>query len=121
MVLCRPCDWKGTHPSANHSYSQFDLTGGLTRGSHEGRGYTLREKFGYTPAGVCGWSGPARVGWHARRKQQFRINKRMEFLCVKCGHKDEVVGDDTPLCLSCGVHLVKATQSYAGLWMSPEF
>lgn len=42
-------------------------------------------------------------------------------MCVQCGREDIVIGDDTPLCLHCGSRLIKATKSYAGLYMSPEF
>ena len=45
----------------------------------------------------------------------------MEFICGQCGGKDWVFGDDSPLCWKCGVPLIKATQSYAGCLMSPEF
>jgi hypothetical protein len=45
----------------------------------------------------------------------------MEFICSQCGGKDWVFGDDAPLCRKCGAPLIKATQSYAGCLMSPEF
>ena len=35
--------------------------------------------------------------------------------------KDEVIGDRAPVCLRCKVPLIKATQSYANLMMSPSF
>jgi hypothetical protein len=44
----------------------------------------------------------------------------MKFICVKCGMKDIVIGDEAPLCLVCRSPLVKATESYAGLYMSPS-
>jgi len=45
----------------------------------------------------------------------------MEFMCGKCGRKEWVFNDDAPLCFYCGAPLVKATRSYAGCLMSPEF
>jgi len=45
----------------------------------------------------------------------------MEFICSQCGGKDWVFGDDAPLCWKCRAPLIKATQSYAGCLMSPEF
>ena len=48
-------------------------------------------------------------------------NRSMEFMCSRCGRTDEVVGDDSPLCLYCRAPLIKATHTYEGLWMSPEF
>lgn len=41
-------------------------------------------------------------------------------VCLNCGKTDEVIGNDAPLCLTCGTPLIKATQSYRGLLMSPE-
>jgi len=45
----------------------------------------------------------------------------MQFFCLNCGRTDEVIGDSRPRCLSCGGPLLKATESYEGLLMSPEF
>ena len=45
----------------------------------------------------------------------------MEFICGQCGGKDWVFGDDARLCWKCGAPLIKATQSYVGCLMSPEF
>jgi hypothetical protein len=45
----------------------------------------------------------------------------MEFMCGQCGRTEQVFGDDTPACWTCGAPLIKATPSYAGCMMSPEF
>lgn len=45
----------------------------------------------------------------------------MQFICLKCGRTDEVIGDSHPRCLVCGKPLLKATKSYEGLLLSPEF
>lgn len=45
----------------------------------------------------------------------------MQFICVKCSRTEEVIGDACPSCLGCGEPLLKATKSYDGLLMSPEF
>jgi hypothetical protein len=47
--------------------------------------------------------------------------KNMEFICSQCGRKEWVFGDSAPACWTCGAPLIKATQSYAGCLMSPEF
>jgi hypothetical protein len=44
----------------------------------------------------------------------------MRFICVQCGMKDNVIGDKTPLCQVCHIPLVKATDTYAGVYMSPS-
>jgi hypothetical protein len=44
----------------------------------------------------------------------------MRFVCINCGMKDNVVGDDAPLCLACNIPLVKATDTYAGVYLSPS-
>lgn len=44
----------------------------------------------------------------------------MRFICVQCGMKDNVIGDTAPLCLVCKTPLVKATNTYAGIYMSPR-
>jgi len=44
----------------------------------------------------------------------------MRFICVQCGMKDNVIGDTAPLCLACKTPLVKATDTYAGIYMSPS-
>jgi|SRR5579864_181668 len=45
----------------------------------------------------------------------------MLFICTQCRRRDWVFGDGSPLCFYCGTFLVKATESYAGCLMSPEF
>src|SRR5579859_6797127 len=44
----------------------------------------------------------------------------MRFKCKVCGRDDEIIGDSSPHCLYCNVPLLRATESYAGLLMSPE-
>ena len=45
----------------------------------------------------------------------------MLFICDRCGRTDWVFGDYSPLCFYCGAPLLRATESYAGCLMSPEF
>jgi hypothetical protein len=45
----------------------------------------------------------------------------MRFACSKCGQPEEVIGDDAPLCRLCQQPMIKATDSYKGLLMSPKF
>ena len=45
----------------------------------------------------------------------------MRFACSKCGRPEEVIGDDAPLCRYCQEPMIKATDSYKGLLMSPKF
>ena len=45
----------------------------------------------------------------------------MRFACSKCFRSEEVIGDDAPLCRYCRARMVKATDSYEGLLMSPRF
>lgn len=44
----------------------------------------------------------------------------MKFICPKCGMKEEVVNDDTPLCPICRMALIKLAPGYANLLMSPN-
>lgn len=44
----------------------------------------------------------------------------MEFLCVRCGVKEEVIGDRKPRCLRCKTPLTEATIAYTNLMMSPS-
>jgi hypothetical protein len=43
----------------------------------------------------------------------------MKFVCPNCGRKDVVIGDSAPRCLFCRTPLVRATESYADVLMSP--
>jgi hypothetical protein len=44
----------------------------------------------------------------------------MKFMCPKCGTKEEVVGDGTPLCPFCRTTLIEIAPGYADLLMSPN-
>jgi hypothetical protein len=45
----------------------------------------------------------------------------MEFACPKCSVSEIIIGDTTPLCMKCRVPMVKATNEYTDLWLSPNF
>ena len=46
----------------------------------------------------------------------------MLFICNYCLRPpEEIIGDDAPNCLRCGRPMVRATLSYKGFWMSPNF
>lgn len=46
----------------------------------------------------------------------------MRFLCKNCRQgPEEIVGDDSPHCTRCGKKMLRATESYKGLWISPSF
>src|SRR5216684_8663612 len=57
---------------------------------------------------------------HSIQQQGLCYAGNMRFICVQCGMKDNVIGDEAPLCLVCKVPLVKATDTYAGIYMSPS-
>jgi hypothetical protein len=44
----------------------------------------------------------------------------MKYCCPQCEREDEVIGDSSPRCLVCKTALIKATDGYKGLWMSPK-
>ena len=45
----------------------------------------------------------------------------MRFVCIQCRRRDIIIGDKAPMCLLCKVPLVRATESYSGIYMSLNF
>src|SRR6185437_2183398 len=47
----------------------------------------------------------------------------MQCICPRCPRRgpEEIIGDESPKCRTCGQAMVRATSSYKGLWLSPSF
>jgi uncharacterized protein YndB with AHSA1/START domain len=44
----------------------------------------------------------------------------MRFICINCGAKEYIIGGKEALCLTCWTPMVKATDTYAGIYLSPS-
>jgi hypothetical protein len=56
------------------------------------------------------------------RMQPRLPQQAMLFICNYCLRPpEEIIGDDSPKCLKCRRPMVRATLSYKGIWMSPNF
>src|SRR6185312_5355589 len=45
----------------------------------------------------------------------------MKFACPTCEVSEIIIGDASPLCMKCRVPMIRETEEYTDLWLTPNF